>query len=402
MNVIFLTVSRINDINQRGIYTDLMRKFRDEGHSVYIATPFERQFKLKTKLTSKGDVHILGVKTLNIQKTNFIEKGLATICLESQFKLAIKKYLSNISFDLIIYSTPPITFTNTIKYLKNRNKKSVSYLLLKDIFPQNAVDLGVFSKKSIFYKYFRRKEIQLYRNSDYIGCMSPANVEYLLEHNSFLEKDRVKIAPNSIEVVPLKSFDKSKIRRKYNLPLDKPIFIYGGNIGKPQGVDFLIKCLDANKKSSSFHLLIVGSGTEFHKIDKWYQSNRDCSVTILKSLPKEDYDLLVQTCDVGLVFLDYKFTIPNYPSRLLSYLEYKMPIIAAIDRNTDVGSIAKDNGFGYFCASNDVKKFNECIEKILINKDTIKQMGLKGHEFLLQNYLVKHTYSAIMSQITNR
>ena len=44
MNVIFLTVTKIDDIQSRGIYTDLMRKFRDEGHQVYIVSPVERKY----------------------------------------------------------------------------------------------------------------------------------------------------------------------------------------------------------------------------------------------------------------------------------------------------------------------------------------------------------------------
>ena len=137
MNVIFLTISRIREIKSRGIYADLMRKFRDEGHNVYIVTPFERQFALPTSLSEGDGIHILGVQTFNIQKTNVVEKGIGTILLEYQYKKAIKKYLNGISFDLILYSTPPITFTKVVKFLKKKNPEAVAYLLLKDIFPQN-------------------------------------------------------------------------------------------------------------------------------------------------------------------------------------------------------------------------------------------------------------------------
>ena len=94
MNIIFLTLGRIQQVESRGIYTDLMRKFRDEGHNVYIVIPHERQFGLDTTLQVVDGVHILGVKTLNIQKTNIVEKGIGTILLESQFAAAIQKHLS--------------------------------------------------------------------------------------------------------------------------------------------------------------------------------------------------------------------------------------------------------------------------------------------------------------------
>ena len=131
MNVIFLTISRIREIKSRGIYSDLMRKFRDEGHNVYIVSPVERQFGLPTSLKEVDGVKILNVRTLNIQKTNVVEKGLGTILLENQFKNAIKKHLKNVRVDLILYSTPPITFTNVVKYLKKKNPNAISYLLLQ-------------------------------------------------------------------------------------------------------------------------------------------------------------------------------------------------------------------------------------------------------------------------------
>ena len=400
MNIIFLTVSRIKEIKSRGIYTDLMRKFRDEGHNVYIVTPYERQFALPTSLSEVDGIHLLGVRTLNIQKTNIIEKGIGTILLETQFNRAIKKYLSHVNFDLILYSTPPITFTDVVRNLKKGTSSAISYLLLKDIFPQNAVDLGMFSKNSLIYWYFRQKEIGLYKHADYIGCMSPANVEFVLRHNSFLVHERVEIAPNSIELKkdPI-NIDRESIRKKYDLPIDRPIFIYGGNLGKPQGIDFLIQCLNANCQRNDCHFLIVGNGTEYHKLENWFINTKTDNVSLFPRLPKEDYDALVQSCDIGLIFLDHRFQIPNYPSRLLSYLEYKMPIIAATDINTDIGTIAEKNGYGYCCESKYVESFTVCVNKYITTPDTIRKMGERGYQFLLDNYQVDSTYQKIISHI---
>ncbi len=402
MNIIFLTVTRIRDIKTRGIYTDLMRKFRDEGHNVYIISPHERQFGIPTELKDVDGVKILGVKTLNIQKTNIVEKGIGTVLLEDQFKRAIKKYLKGIQFDLILYSTPPITLTNVVKYLKRNNPKGISYLLLKDIFPQNAVDLGMFSENSLFNWYFRRKEVELYKTSDFIGCMSPANVEFLLKHNQFIDVHSVEIAPNSIELVEGESLTTEKrydIRSKYHLPTNKPIFIYGGNLGKPQGIPFLIECLNANSSRTDCHFIVVGNGTEYGRLYTWYKDCNPANVSFFAGLPKDDYDLLVQSCDVGLIFLDNRFTIPNYPSRLLSYMEYKMPIIAATDVNTDIGTIAQENGYGYYCESVDVESFTRCVNKYTDNLETIKEMGEKAYEFMLDNYLVHHTYEKIIGHL---
>ena len=422
MNVIFLTMVRITDIEISGIYQDLLRKFRAEGHEVFIVTPRERREGKPTSLAEGNGVHILGVKTLNVQKTNVIEKGLGQVLLESQFKRAIKKYLGDVKFDLITYSTPPITFTNVVKYLKKRNPKAVSYLQLKDIFPQNAVDLGMMPKsvhgswltvhgwvaraKFLLYKYFRRKEKKLYAVSDFIGCMSPANVEFVLKHNPEIPRERVEVAPNSVDLNLNLNLDEGQekaeryyIRKKYDLPTDKPIFIYGGNLGKPQGIPYLIECLDANKNRTDCYFVVVGSGTEYTRLKAWYDLNLNdnLNVKVMKGLPKEDYDMLVRSCDVGMIFLDHRFTIPNYPSRLLSYLEYKMPVVCATDVNTDIGKIAEDNGYGYWCESVKPEDFTALVDKMLASDR--KEMGEKGYEYLKQNYLVEHTYNAIMKHI---
>lgn len=400
MNIIFLTLVRITNIEGRGIYTDLMRKFRNEGHNIYIVSPNERKYKLETSLYNKDNVYYLNVKTLNIKKTSFIEKGLATILIEKQFNRAIQKYLNNISFDIILYSTPPITLIDVIKNLKEGNPKAISYLLLKDIFPQNAVDLHIFSKKSLLYKFFRKKEIQLYKLSDYIGCMSPANVEYITKHNAFLNPKVIEIAPNSIELSEKGDIDRFSIRKRYNLPIEIPLFIYGGNIGKPQGIDYLILCLEECKNEQDFHIVIVGNGTDYEKLHYWYKKSNPKSISVFKSLPKDDYDKLVRACDVGLIFLDYRFTIPNYPSRLLSYLEYKIPVLCATDPNTDIGRIAEENGYGYWCKSINPEDFKILVDKML--QSDRMEMGKRGYKFLKENYLVENTYNSIIKHLNTR
>lgn len=400
MNLIFLTLSRLKGLNAGGIYADLMRKFVKEGHQVYIVTPVERREGLNTTLIEDEGAKILNVRTLNIQKTNILEKGVGTLLIERQYIKAIKKHLNGVSFDLITYSTPPITFTNVVRYLKKQNPRAISYLQLKDIFPQNAVDIGLFGENSVFNWYFRKKEIALYDVSDFIGCMSPANVKFVLTHNPEVDASKVEVAPNSIELKEKEYEDGQEkaeryyIRKKYELPIDKPIFIYGGNLGKPQGIDYLVKCLEANKNRLDCYFVIVGSGTDYNLIFDWYGKNKDKNVKLMSSLPKEDYDMLVKYCDVGLIFLDHRFTIPNYPSRLLSYLEYKMPIICATDVNTDIGKIAEENGYGYWCESVKPEDFTALVDKMLASDR--KAMGEKGYQFLKENYLVEHTYNAIM------
>ena len=397
MNLLFLTVTRFTTIYESGIYIDLMRKFRDEGHQVYVVAPTERRYKKATNLKKESGAVILNVKTLNIIKTNVIEKGIGTLLLETQFLFAINKYFSDIKFDIVVYSTPPITFTKVIQKIKARDH-ALTYLLLKDIFPQNAVDLGMIKQNSLLHKYFYIKEKELYAVSDFIGCMSPANVKYILKQHAEIKPECIEVNPNSIALNNSKKDKASpeQIRKDHALPKNKTTFIYGGNLGKPQGIDFLIETIEASTHLSNAFFVVIGSGTEYPRIKKWFETFAPKNAKLLEGLPKDDYDNLVSACDVGLIFLDPRFTIPNYPSRLLSYLENSMPVITATDPNTDIGIIAEENGYGFKCISGDIETMKQHIQFCCENPEKVKKMGQKGYDFLKNNYTVQHSYDIIM------
>jgi glycosyltransferase involved in cell wall biosynthesis len=400
MNVLFLSISQaVSNINNRGIYPDLLRKFATEGHKVFIVCPFERKLRKKTEYSISNNVHTLGVKTLNITKTNIIEKGIGTLLIERQFKNAINKYFSNEQFDLILYSTPPITFSNLITFLKKKHNAK-SYLLLKDIFPQNAVDLGLIKANSLLHNFFKKKEKQLYKISDHIGCMSPANVNYLIQNNSDLSKNCIEICPNSIELKTKNSetlLDKINILNKYNIPSNTILIIYGGNLGKPQGIDFLIQILKTNSTNKKIYFIIAGNGTEYIKLKKWLLENQLTNTTLFSSLPKDEFDLLVGISDISLILLNYQFTIPNYPSRLLTYLEYKKPILVASDKASDVGKIAIENNYGFSSSSNNINEFNKNLNLLIENEDLRISMGQNGYDYLKNNYTVQNSYEIIMN-----
>lgn len=388
-NVLFLTLADIIDIKEHGIYSDLLREFVKNGHKVYIVSPTERRNNGKTELIDTELCKILKVRTGNIQKTNFIEKGISTLLLESQFENAIKKYYSNIKFDLILYSTPPITLLGAIEYVKKRDNAR-TYLLLKDIFPQNAVDLELIRKNGLIHRYFRNKEKKLYAISDKIGCMSPANVRYILEHNPELDKNKVHVNPNSVEPrdLSLTFEEKNKVRELYNLPKDKKIFVYGGNLGRPQGVKFIVECLESVKDNNDVHFLIIGDGTDRHYLAEYINEDKPKNVTLINYLPKDEYDKLVAASDVGMIFLDYRFTIPNFPSRLIDYMECKLPVVTFTDRNTDVGDVVVNGKFGYKGYSDNINEFKEVTSKSY-------NFGNNSYIYLLENNDAINSYLRI-------
>jgi glycosyltransferase involved in cell wall biosynthesis len=399
MKVLFLTLLDFLSIDENGIYTDLMREFIKKGHELYIISPTEKRKNKPTNLIDNGKIKILKLQIGNTQKTNLIEKGISTLTIESKFKNGIKKYFSDVKFDLVLYSTPPITLQKAVEFVKQRDQAK-TYLLLKDIFPQNAVDLGMLKTsgvKSLIYKSFRDKEERLYKISDYIGCMSNANVEFLLKHNPSISNEIVEVCPNSIEPidVDISEQEKKQIREKYNLPIDKAIFIYGGNLGKPQGIDFLIECIKANENNKQSYFLIIGSGTEFGILEGFFNEEKPKHAKLLSQLPKIDYEVLANSCDVGLIFLDKRFSIPNFPSRLLSYMQASMPVLATTDINTDIGEVIESGNFGYWCESGDLERFNQLVNR-LCDLELRVDLGKNARDYLENHYTAKHSYEIIM------
>ncbi|NLZ82121.1 MAG: glycosyltransferase family 4 protein, partial [Clostridiales bacterium] len=121
MNVLFLTLLDFSTINENGIYTDLMREFIKDGHNLYIISPTEKRKNEPTKLINNNEAKILKLQIGNIQKTNLIEKGISTLTLESKFKTGIEKYFDEVKFDLVLYSTPPITLQKAVEFIKQRD-----------------------------------------------------------------------------------------------------------------------------------------------------------------------------------------------------------------------------------------------------------------------------------------
>ncbi|MCI8288042.1 MAG: glycosyltransferase family 4 protein [Lachnospiraceae bacterium] len=400
MNVLFLTLVSFDSLQERNIYSDLLREFVKNQHMIYAVSPVEKRHGKTTHVVREKNAIILRLQIGNTQKTNIIEKGISTVLIEPAYKKAIRQYFSDVKFDLILYSTPPITLVGAIEYVKKRDGAK-TYLLLKDIFPQNAVDIGMMSTtgiKGLLYRHFRRQEKKLYLLSDRIGCMSPANVQYVIEHNPEIAFNVVEVCPNSIDIIDKSVDDKTRIRirHKYNIPLNKRVFVYGGNLGKPQGIPFLIDCIEKCKDIYDVFFLIVGSGTDYQLIHDYVEREKPSNILLMSRLPKEDYDAMVGACDVGLIFLDHRFTIPNFPSRLLAYMQAKLPVLAVTDSNTDIGKIIVDGGFGWWCESNDSDRVRTNIDKLVF--ENLQEKGELGFRYLTENYSVINTYRKIVKE----
>lgn len=400
MNILFLSLGRYWSVNEHEIYTDLLREFIKNGDKVYILSPIERREHKKAEVIEEKNSQIIKVKIGNIQKTNILEKGISTLLVEYQFLAALKRHWKDVRFDLVLYPTPPITFVKVVRYIKKRDQ-ATAYLMLKDIFPQNAVDIGILRKKGILgviYRYFRRKEKKLYQISDRIGCMSQANAAYIIRNNPDIDPCKVEICPNAIEprFLSISSEEKIRLRETYGLPTDQKIFIYGGNLGKPQGINFIIECIKKCREIKEAYFMIVGSGTEFQKLEQFVKSERPQNIKLLSSIPRDEFERLTAACDIGLIFLDHRFTIPNFPSRLLSYMQAGLPALAATDVNTDIGKVIEQENIGYWCESADLDTFQSLVQKLAHEENGFAD----PRKVLQEKYSVQVAFRTIMEGLS--
>ncbi len=395
MNILFITIAW-PAAGQKNLYTDLMDEFVRHGHKVDVTGTQDSDRRIRTSLSEENGIKILRVYSGKIRKASYLRKISSLLFLGGKLGSAIRKHFGKSHYDLIIGPTPPITLSFLHKRLK-RHYQAPFYLLLKDIWPQGSVDLKVFRKYSLPWWFFRSHEVRLYKTADHIGCMSPLGAEYILLKNQFLSPGKVEVCPNSIcPVEALKASPDYEIRDKYQIPRDACVFIFSGNLGVGHGLHFVAEAIEALADYPKAYFAIGGSGTQYRYLEKRFAESSPRNALLYSWLPHEDFGQILATSDVGLIFL-YRYTSPQFPSRLLSYLEYAKPVLCAVNKDTDIGSIVEDSECGCSVTHGDLDAFVKGVKYFSERPEERKRMGEKGRELLMDNYTVSHSYEIIMN-----
>jgi len=396
MKILFITSDYLKPEKGSNIYTDLADALNKNNHIIKVVVAEEKKKIDKTTLFEENGIPVLRVKTGNLYEIGFIEKALTFLTISRDLKKGIKKYFTNENFDLILFQSPPLTFFKVVKWAMKKYKAK-SYLMMKDIFPQNGVDIGLYSKKHPAYIYFKNQEKQLYKVSSKIGCMSQGNIDYLIKNNPKIDKKKFEIFRNTVRITNIKitKEKKDQIRKKYGLKKNDVVAIFGGNFGKPQGLDFLPQILEHYKNHKNVKFIFIGRGTEKKKIFNTIKEKKYKNVLTFDFIPRNDYEELTRACDIGLIFLDKRFTIPNYPSKTLSYFECSLPIMAAIDKNTDYGSMLHEENCGFWVENGNIKEYIKKFDELLENKKLRIEMGKNGRKYFEKECNVENSVKII-------
>lgn len=383
-----LHISTAYSIGNGNIYSDLGESLVDCGCCVdVLLSDTSLHIGEKPRYLEQNGVSILRVPTFRLHKMGILKKAFAFVSLPFFLKRVLRKYLSKKSYDLIIFDAPPITLTTVVALAKKLFGCPV-FLMQKDIFPQNAVDVGLFPKFSPIYWYFRHKEKEMLSLADKIGCMSHGNMDYIRRHNQYIPSENVVYFPNAIRISPfVESTQRDEICKKFGIPENACIFLYGGNMGIPQHMQLIAEAIRHFKDDKRVFFVCIGSGTKSRIIQDIMQAENPSNAVYYNALPRKDYNAIAQNCDVGVVCLSPLFTIPNYPSKALSYMEASLPILAATDANTDFRDLIETQAkCGIWCNSSKEGDFFAAIEKLAADKALRNVFGANGRKYLEGNF----------------
>lgn len=396
MRVVFLALTFPKIDNTKYMYTGLVTTFHEMGHQVTVIAP--AYDKGKIGLQSELGIDVIRVPTLKLFKVGIIQKGIANVLLPYQYKRAIRKTGIELDFDLIITPTPPITLYGVVKWLKRKCGGSV-YLILRDIFPQNAVDLGMMTKKNPIYHYFRSMEKKLYSISDHIGCMSGKNVQYLLAHNPEISSTKVHILANWADLLPINQNVACDYFKEENGLKDKFLVVFGGNMGRPQKLENIIELAKACVDMKNICFLIYGFGSEKDNFKAQLEDENLTNIRLEEPVPMKEFLTILRCCDVGLISLNENFTIPNFPSKILSYFNAKLPVLASIDLNTDFGTFLESNNLGLWAEGGKVNELKSKLLEFYHSPELKQQMGENGYRYMQENLSCALAYKTICEEV---
>lgn len=401
MKILFIFARHSENPYDSTLTKDLSDEFSKQGNDVTVVTMLEKKYNKKTQLKIENGYEVLRIKTGNYFNTkNKIEKGITVLTMSKTIKREVIKKLGARKYDLIVAHTPFISSESIVKPLK-KYFKCPAFLILWDIFPQNAKDIGLINN-SILFNFFKWKEKKMLSIYDRVLCMSEGNIEYMKKNYPYLKEKNIKLLRNWAVIKSREIVAKREIREKYGYKEDDFIAIFGGNMGKPQKLENILSLTEKVLNYEDIKFLFIGSGTEKDRLEKYSRDKNLKNVKFLNQVPREDYEKLTAACDIGIVSLDERFTVPNFPSKTTDYFKLNLPILASLDN-----CAAKDYGVfltekakgGVVAQAGNIEQLYEKFMLLYSDDRLRRELGENGRKYYEENLGVDKAYETIISEI---
>jgi glycosyltransferase involved in cell wall biosynthesis len=326
---------------------DLARELLAQKHepTVIVASP---DLTLPWTLERIDGVEVLRVKTPQTKDVNLIHRALAECWLPFAMLRGLRKSsLAEVQWQGLIWYSPTIFFGPMVRAIKRRCACR-AYLILRDLFPDWAVDAGVM-RKGLAYRFFKWVERYQYASADVIGVQTAANVP-LVERDAKKGTARIEVLNNW-----LSEPDRSPTHVDLSTgPLaGRTVFVYTGNMGAAQGMDCLIDLAVSLKANDQVGFLFVGRGSDVARLRGLVDAQQLHNVIFLDEVDSAEIPAILDQCHIGLIALDPRHTTHNIPGKLLSYLRAGLPVLARINPGNDLESLINEEKIGRVVAGND-------------------------------------------------
>jgi len=323
---------------------DLAVELQIQGHFPVVIVPDSNAKEAVSRSVSQN-VEVIRVSCPKTKDIGFIRRTLGEIAMPFIMLRRLRQsgMLAN-EFDGIICYSPSIFHGPLVKRLKDINHCK-SYLILRDIFPEWAVNLGIM-RKGIPYLFFKMIERHQYSVADKIGVQTPANIQYFSKRSD-KTLSKVEVLHNWMKKPSSKSSSCSI--SLFDGPLaGRKIFVYSGNMGKAQDIaQFIdvISILDQLRTDLGF--VFVGRGSEVRALTEEITNRHLGNVLIFDEIEHHEIPGLYLQCDFGMVFLDSRHKTHNIPGKFISYMHYGLPTLACVNKGNDLVDIVRTHRLGY-------------------------------------------------------
>lgn len=393
MKVLFVCLSFPSSIESSGMYMDMALEFAKNGHEVTVIAGTQGESSFKNEF----GLEVLRVKSLPVYCVkNLIKKGVGMALLPYFFLREYNRYLKGRSFDWVLMPTPPVTLIDFVRYVLKKTDAKL-YLILRDIHPQSSESLGEIKRKWMVKYLYRRSDLA-YKSATVIGCMSPANIEFIKSKHLIPESVRFEVLYNWSNYVPFCEANLGELRKKYNLE-DKFIVLFGGNIALGQRIENIADLAKHYLPDKSIVFVVIGKGVKKDDLQRMAREQNLSNLLFVDYMPRQDYLNFIRSVDLGLISINEHNAAPTCPSKALSYMSMKIPILAMLNRNNDYGTIIENAGAGYWSIGDDKDRVYELFDKIRSSSELRKQMGESGYKFYKDNLTTEVVFNTLLAQL---
>jgi len=390
MKILTISVAYPPEIRSAShLIQELAEELRDRGHTITVATCYPH-YNLAENISKEeysecsfeAGIRVIRIHTPPHHKVNFIIRGLSQLTLSYFFQSKIRKYLND-GVDAVVVYSPPLPLWKVGQFVKETYRARF-VLNIQDIFPQNAVDLGVL-RNPLLIRFFERMERKAYRYADVVTVHSPSNGEFLLKQRKVPVSKLVTLY-NWVHVGAYEEPRNSGFYRN-RLHLEKAFIVFfGGVLGPSQGLDLIVDAAKEIQHLEEIVILITGDGMEKDRLMKQTRRADLKNVIFHPFVSKEEYGKLLREVDVGLVCLTAKNKTPVVPGKILGYMAAGIPVLALLNRESDGHQIIHEARCGYSDIPDNPQKAAQMIIKMYEEKDRLKELGLNGYQYAVKNF----------------